>query len=203
MRMMIKTLAVLATGSTLAACASMTAVPAGEGPDSHLYGVATEQNFNAQLAYGDPAARIRKLNDAFRAAAQDTVTFAFDSSRLDAGARRALNGQIKWLKENSAVRMTVVGYTDLVGTETYNQSLGLRRARSVVAYMVRHGISRKRLDAVESRGEHDPVVQTDKRERRNRRAVTSVAGFDRMFVGHGMDARIGEHIYRGYVGAKK
>ena len=196
----LKTLAVLATGTALAACSSMVAGPAGEGADSHLYGIATEQNFNAQVAYGDPAGRIRALNDAFRAAAQDTVTFEFNSASLDAEARRALNGQADWLKDNAHVRMTVVGHTDLVGSDAYNDQLGLRRAKAVVAYLVGRGVAGDRLDAVESRGESEPVVATEDRERRNRRSVTSVAGFDKMYVGGGMDARVGHRLYSGYIG---
>lgn len=195
----LKTLAVLATGMILAACSSITG-PAGEGANSHLYGVATAQNINAQIAYGDPAGRIRALNEAFRAAAQDTVTFAFNRASLDSAARAALNGQAKWLKAHPNVRMSVVGHTDLVGSEGYNDRLGLRRARAVVAYLVSRGVSRKRLDAVESRGEHDPVVQTEGRERRNRRSVTSVAGFDRIYVGDGMDGEVAQRLYNAYQG---
>jgi len=191
------TLAVLATGMSLAACSSLTG-PAGEGPYSHLYGVATAQNINAQIAYGDPAGRIRALNEAFRAAAEDTVTFEFNSASLDGAARTALDGQAKWLKEHPHVRMTIVGHTDLVGSEGYNDRLGLRRARSVVAYLVSRGVGRSRLDAVESRGEREPVVQTEDRERRNRRSVTSVAGFERHYVGNGMDGELAQRIYNGY-----
>ena len=198
----LKTIAALATGTALAACSSMVAGPAGEGPDSHLFGIATEQNINAQIAYGDPAGRIRALNDAFRAAAQDTVTFEFNSAALDSEARAALEGQARWLQQNEGVRMTVVGHTDLVGSDSYNDRLGMRRARAAVAYLVSKGIAADRLDAVESRGEHEPVVQTEDRERRNRRSVTSVAGFDRAFIGGGMDARIGQQLYLGYIGAK-
>jgi len=194
----LKTLAVLATGTFLAACSSLTG-PAGEGPNSHLYGVATEQNINAQIAYGDPAGRIRALNEAFRAAAPDTVTFAFDSTALDGSAQAALKKQVAWLKDHPFVRMTVVGHADKVGTDAYNDRLGLRRARAVVAFMARHGISRSRLDAVESRGESEPVVETEDRERRNRRSVTSVAGFERHYVGDGMDGRVAERLYNGYL----
>ncbi len=98
------------------------------------------------------------------------------------------------------MRMTVVGHTDLVGPNSYNQRLGLRRAQAVVRYMTSRGISRSRLDAVESRGEQDPVVETQDRERRNRRAVTSVAGFDRRFVGTGLDGKVAQRLYRTYVG---
>jgi len=197
MRIM-KIIAVLATGMALTGCTLYG--PAGEGRNSHLYGVATAQNINAQIAYGDPASRIRALNEAFRAAAQDTVTFDFNRTALDGSARAALDQQVKWLKANPAVRMTVVGHADKVGTDAYNDRLGLRRARAVVAYLARHGISSGRLDAVESRGESEPVVQTDERERRNRRTVTSVAGFERHYVGDGLNGRYAARVYQKYVG---
>ncbi len=95
--------------------------------------------------------------------------------------------------------MTVVGHADRVGTDAYNDRLGLRRARAVVAYLARHGISRGRLDAVESRGRREPVVQTEERERRNRRTVTSVAGFERHYVGDGLNGVYAERVYRTYV----
>jgi len=195
-----KIIAVLATGLALAGCSATG--PAGEGRHSHLYGVATAQNINAQIAYGDPASRVRALNEAFRAAAQDTVTFDFNRTALDSSARAALDQQVKWLKANPHVRMTVVGHADKVGTDAYNNRLGLRRAKAVVAYLARHGISRGRLDAVESRGESEPVVQTEDRERRNRRTVTSVAGFERHYVGDGMNGVYAARVYRAYVGGK-
>jgi outer membrane protein OmpA-like peptidoglycan-associated protein len=192
-------LAVLAAGLALAGC-SRALGPAGEGRHSHLYGVATAQNTNAQIAYGDPAGRIRALNEAFRAAAPDTVTFEFDSAALDAAARAALDKQAAWLGENPHVRMTVVGHTDKVGPDGYNDQLGLRRARAAVNYLVSRGVARNRLDAVESRGEREPVVDTEDRERRNRRAVTSVAGFERHYVGTGLDGKYAQRVYGTYVG---
>ena len=189
----LKIIAVMAIGMALASCSYYQSghAPAGESRISHLLGVATAQNINAQIAYGDPAARIRALNEAFRAAAQDTATFDFDSTALDSSARAALDQQVKWLKANPHVRMTIVGHADRVGTDAYNDRLGLRRARAVVAYLARHGISRGRLDAVESRGRREPLVQTEERERRNRRTVTSVAGFERHYVGDGLNGRLG------------
>jgi outer membrane protein OmpA-like peptidoglycan-associated protein len=192
----LKIIAALAIGLAMAGC-SLTG-PAGEGANSHLYGVANTQNINAQIAYGDPASRIRALNEAFRADAQDTVTFDFNSTALDGASRKALNQQVAWLKAHPHVRMTVVGHADKVGSDAYNDRLGLRRARAVVAYLSRNGISRKRLDAVESRGESEPVVQTDERERRNRRTVTSVAGFERHYVGDGMDGVYAHRLYKTY-----
>ncbi|MEM9100005.1 MAG: OmpA family protein [Pseudomonadota bacterium] len=177
----------------LAACTE-----AGYKTDLDVYGTSVNENMFTQIAYGDPEARLRNLAIDFAAETQDTVTFAFDRSSLDSKARQALKTQAKWLKEHPGVRMTVIGHTDLVGTERYNEGLGLRRARTVVSYLARQGVSRKRLDAVESKGETEPVVQTEDREQRNRRAVTTVAGFEQGYVGDGLDGEIAQRLYNFY-----
>lgn len=180
-------------GLSVAACSQ-----SGIGGNQSLYGRATQENDFTQIAYKDPSDRLRDLAIDFAAETQDTVTFAFDKSGLDANARTALKGQAKWLKEHPGVRMTIIGHTDLVGSERYNDNLGLRRARRVVNYLVGQGVSRSRLDAVASKGEAEPVVATQDQERRNRRAITTVAGFERNFVGSGLDGETAQRIYDNY-----
>jgi outer membrane protein OmpA-like peptidoglycan-associated protein len=165
-------------------------------------GTALTANARLQKAYGDLTERLRDLSIAFRAAADDTVTFDFDSARLTPAARAALDTQAMWLMANEGVRMSVIGHTDLVGPERYNDRLGLRRARAVVRYLVSKGVGRDRLDAIASAGESEPVVPTDTRERRNRRAVTVVAGLDRVYVGPNLDGEYAAQIYNAYQGAE-
>ncbi len=188
------------TGSllSLAVMLSGCGKEAGYHPTQVSFGNSLQANFEAQDAYGRASERLRNLADDFRANTQDTVTFAFNRSSIDSTARKALDGQAKWLRDNPGVRMTIVGHTDLVGSERYNNRLGLRRARAVIAYLSRRGVSRKRLDAVESQGERNPVVQTEKRERRNRRAITTVAGFARNYVGTGLDGEVAQRVYDTY-----
>lgn len=174
---------------------------AGGGDRQDEYGQALALSMARQVAYKTPDDFLTDLGRVFAAETQDTVTFAFNSARLDGTARGALNGQAAWLKANPEVRMTVVGHTDAVGTESYNDRLGLRRARAAVNYLVRRGVARSRLDAVESLGERDLVVDTEARERQNRRAVTQVAGFVRNFVGDGMDGEIAARVYNQYQGS--
>jgi len=187
-------LVVAASTMILGACAG----PVGEHVTSPQYGVATRANFATQDAYNFSNERLRDLSRDFREKTQDTVTFAFNKANLDASARKALDVQAAWLRENPSVRMTILGHTDLVGSERYNNRLGLRRAKAVIAYLGRKGVSRGRLDALESRGEQEPVVQTTERERRNRRAVTSVAGFARNYVGTGLDGEYANRVYDAY-----
>lgn len=100
----------------------------------------------------------------------ERVGFAFDSSRLDAAARDALDQAVRVIRDNPGVRLAVIGHTDSVGTAAYNQGLSERRAAAVVDYLVSRGIDRSRLSA-EGRGEAEPVASndTDDGRERNRR----------------------------------
>ena len=180
------------------AIASGCAREAGYGNALGRYGEATQINFDSQDAYNVSSERLRSLSDDFRNSTSDTVTFAFDRAGLDSTARAALDTQVAWLKANKSIKMTIIGHADLVGSERYNKGLGLRRARAVLRYLSRNGISRKRLEAIASRGESEPVVQTDQRERRNRRAQTTVSGFARNFVGTGLDGEVAARVYDQY-----
>lgn len=170
----------------------------GEAGTSPQFGAATAVNLAAQHAFVAGDAALRDLSQDFRASTTDVVTFAFDEVMLDAAARNALDGQARWLRAHPEVRMTIVGHTDLVGGERYNHGLGLRRAESVLAYLVGKGVARNRLIAVESRGETEPVVPTTTRERQNRRAATMVAGYARDHAGTGLDGEYAQRIYDAY-----
>lgn len=178
----------------LGACAEEAGLP-GTSP---YFGEATGLNLVAQRANVAGDAVLLDLSHAFQASTDEMVTFPFDRATLEDSARRALQGQARWLREHPSVRMTIVGHTDLVGSERYNYGLGLRRAQAVLEYLVAQGVSRDRLLAVESRGEQDPLVPTASRERQNRRAITEVAGYAPGQVGTGLDGEYAHRIYEFY-----
>ncbi|GAB4263952.1 MAG: OmpA family protein [Pararhodobacter sp.] len=156
-----------------------------------LAACSTDHELGAQIdegGFGNPTAHnilvqtgqlpfVIDLAERFAAEVPDTVYFAFGSARLDGAAEAVLRRQADWIRQFPEVTFRVFGHTDLVGSEAYNRRLGLQRARTVVAFLVRNGVSRSRLEAVISEGETQPVIQTPDRERRNRRAVTVVSGF--------------------------
>ena len=187
-------LSMIAAAGLTAACETTVGTMQNEGS----FGASTSNNNLVQSAYLNSEARVVLMNDRFRAAATDTVNFDFDKSTLDGEARSILAGQAAWLKSHPTVRMRIYGHTDKVGSDGYNNRLGLRRARAAVRELVRLGVKRNRLDAVVSRGEKEPVVNTEDRERQNRRTVTQVAGFTTGFVGDGLDGKRGAKVYSRY-----
>ncbi|WP_126976878.1 OmpA family protein [Frigidibacter oleivorans] len=119
------------------------------------------------------------LTRRFAAAVPPVVNFAFNSAQLDPQAQAILRRQADFIRQFPELRFRVYGHTDLVGTNAYNKSLGLRRAQAVVAFLGTQGISTSRLEAVVSFGETRPLVLTQAPEERNRRTVTEVSGFVR------------------------
>ena len=147
---------------------------AGSFLDMGDYGNATMNN--TQIQSGQKSYAI-DLSNRFASEVPSTVNFAFNSAVLDASAQAALRKQANWIRQFPEVRFRVFGHTDLVGSNAYNKRLGLRRARAVVRFLSTQGISSKRLEAVSSLGETQPLVVTANQERRNRRTVTEVSGF--------------------------
>ncbi|MEM9477457.1 MAG: OmpA family protein [Pseudomonadota bacterium] len=170
----LKIVVVTTTALGLAACAPGTSREAGAILDEGGFGDPTVTN---QLLLTGQLSAVVDLNKRFSEEVPSMVNFAFDSAVLDGASRATLRRQADWIKQFPEVRFRVFGHTDLVGSDAYNQALGLRRARAVVDFLVAQGINRGRLEAVTSFGETQPLVVTENREPRNRRTVTEVSGF--------------------------
>ena len=193
-------LVALAACTALTACSNNPAMMRFESEAGVLLG---GQDFghatmnNTQIMSGEKSYAI-DLANRFAAEVITTVHFAFNSSQLDAGAQDALREQANWIRQFPEITFRVFGHADAPGSNGYNKTLGLRRAKAVVAFLSTQGISRDRLEAVSSLGETQPLVATEGRERRNRRAVTEVSGFVRAHQSV-LDGKYAQIIYRDYV----
>ncbi|OPZ14363.1 MAG: Outer membrane protein 40 precursor [Bacteroidetes bacterium ADurb.BinA261] len=77
------------------------------------------------------------------------IHFAFDSDVVDTlKYATELNTIVSTLKEFSDTDVTITGYTDHKGSNTYNDKLSLRRAEAVKNYLVGKGISAARLSTL-------------------------------------------------------
>lgn len=146
----------------------------GSEVDKGQFGNATMNNTLIQT--GEMSYTVA-LAERFAAEVPDTINFAFNSADLSDESRAILQKQANFIRQFPEVRFRVFGHTDKVGSNGYNQRLGLRRAQAAVAYLTSLGISRSRLEAVVSYGETRPIIATNQAEVRNRRTVTEVSGF--------------------------
>ena len=85
------------------------------------------------------------------------IFFKFGSWELSPDSEDGLNALIKLLNDNPNITIEMAAHTDMVGNNEANQELSLKRAKSVVDYLIKHGIEQERLTPV-GYGEEKPVV---------------------------------------------
>lgn len=184
-----------AAALSLGACANTLNDELGAGVDNGTFGNATMNN---SLVQTGQVSATQQLATRFAAEVPGTINFAFNSSQLTPEAQAILRRQADWIRQFPEVRFRVFGHTDLVGSNSYNKALGLRRAKAVVAYLAQNGISSSRVEAVVSFGKTQPIIATNAAEVRNRRTVTEVSGF----VGRHptvLNGKYAEVIFREYL----
>jgi outer membrane protein OmpA-like peptidoglycan-associated protein len=73
------------------------------------------------------------------------IFFDYNSASLKPESYSELNMLANFLKEHPNIKIEISGHTDSLGNYEYNMKLSLRRANSVVNYLVKQGIDRHRL----------------------------------------------------------
>lgn len=106
-----------------------------------------------QLAKEIEVERVR--NDVLKLTLSSEVSFDVDSATIRPAFCSSLDKVANIMVKYPDTRITVVGHTDSTGSESYNQQLSERRARSVVTYLTNKGIEGYRLTPM-GRGETEP-----------------------------------------------
>ncbi|MGY4526035.1 OmpA family protein [Pseudomonas sp. TE21394] len=95
------------------------------------------------------------------------VMFAFDSAELTPAAQQRLQGLVAELGSPTVARVSVVGHTDNVGSDSYNQALSERRAGSVAVYLISQGLEAGKVTS-QGRGESEPLTDNESEQGRAR-----------------------------------
>ena len=131
---------------------------------------ATSSAAPADASAAAPVAALAPVSDASPAAAPttsevpDRIRFAsdelfdFDKTMLKSGPSRdqldELALKLKTLRYDS---INIVGYTDRIGSEAYNNQLSRIRAREVKNYLVSKGVNPEKI-SIEGKGMADPIT---------------------------------------------
>jgi outer membrane protein OmpA-like peptidoglycan-associated protein len=113
-----------------------------------------EKNLGTEIKLGQ--ARVEKLpNDVVRITMTSQTAFDTNSAAIKSGFHSTMDKIADVVVRYGKTTLTVVGHTDDVGTDAYNQSLSERRALSVAQYLEAKRVDSLRL-ATAGKGEAQP-----------------------------------------------
>ncbi|QLB20365.1 hypothetical protein A6B43_01810 [Vespertiliibacter pulmonis] len=106
---------------------------------------ASSPNYAAQAPMIQPQAPAAPMAKPHAAKAKEYVLsgdflFDFDKSNLSAKGKTTLNHIAKEIKTSGAKQVSIVGYTDRLGSAAYNLKLSKARANTAKAYLQSEGV---------------------------------------------------------------
>jgi outer membrane protein OmpA-like peptidoglycan-associated protein len=113
-----------------------------------------------ELEQNIPGAVVERVGEGIQVTFESGLLFDFDSDRIKTDAARNLNNLAASLGKYPNSSLLIVGHTDAAGSDSYNQSLSERRARSAAMYLSSQGVAATRLQTL-GRGETEPVAPND------------------------------------------
>jgi outer membrane protein OmpA-like peptidoglycan-associated protein len=128
-----------------------------------------EKNLSQEIKLG--VARVEKLpNDVVRVTMTNQTAFETNSTEIKPGFRSTMDKLADVVVRYNKTALTIVGHTDDVGTNAYNQKLSEQRALSVARYLEGKRVDSMRL-AISGKGETQPSVSnsTESGRQANRR----------------------------------
>jgi len=98
------------------------------------------------------------------------VNFDFNKATIRKPDDADLQKAIAFIKKYPGAQISLVGYTDSIGSDAYNLRLSEKRADAVKEYLVKHGVDAARIQT-SGKGKADPVAdnKTPKGRFENRR----------------------------------
>lgn len=115
-----------------------------------------EKNLAQEIQAGQ--ARVEKMpNEVVRITMTSQTAFDTNSTQVKPGFHSTLDKLADVVVRYNKTTLTIVGHTDNVGTQRYNQDLSQRRALSVAQYFESRRVNGMRL-ATAGKGESQPVA---------------------------------------------
>lgn len=124
-----------------------------------------------ELAAQIPGATVQRVGEGIAVTFESGLLFPFNSSQLLPAGQQNLQNLANSLKEYPETEVMVVGHTDNVGSDSYNQTLSEQRATSAADVLASYGVPRDRIRTA-GRGEGEPIASNaDEAGRQQNRRV--------------------------------
>lgn len=129
---------------------------------SHKFNVSDVENMHGPITLKAEQVCLMPLKVGKKIALRN-IYFDTDKYEVKPESKVELDILVRIMKENPTIRIEISGHTDSRASEQHNNTLSLNRAKSTVAYLVEHGIDRKRFE-VKGYGESQPCATNDTEE---------------------------------------
>jgi outer membrane protein OmpA-like peptidoglycan-associated protein len=113
-----------------------------------------------ELQQNIPGATVARVGEGIAVTFASGLLYDFDSDAVKADAATNLKNLAASLQKYPNTDLLIVGHTDAVGADDYNQSLSQRRAAAAASYLASLGVSSNRLRSL-GRGETEPIATND------------------------------------------
>lgn len=132
-----------------------------------------------ELEQNIPGAIVERVGEGIQVTFESGLLFEFDSEQIKSTAAQNLNNLAASLDKYPNSDLLIVGHTDAVGTDSYNQGLSERRARSAAIYLANRGVATTRMRTL-GLGETEPVAsnETAQGQAQNRRVEVAIYASD-------------------------
>ena len=132
--------------------------------DGRAAQLSTIESKDVETIFGEALAALPAQSVSF------TVNFVEGADKLTADAQQSIDKLVADIQSRVTPEIIVVGHTDFLGSDEYNDALSLQRALRVRDMLVKRGIPSNIIQAA-GRGKREPLVPTadNQIEPRNRR----------------------------------
>jgi len=133
-----------------------------------------------ELEQDIPGAVVRRVGEGIEVTFASGLLFDFNSDRVRGEARHNLDALASSLDKYPDTDLLIVGHTDAIGSDEYNQDLSIRRAESAARYLDSQGV-RTRIQT-RGLGEREPVATNDTEAGRqqNRRVEVAIYASEKL-----------------------
>ena len=122
-----------------------------------------------------PGAVVERVGEGINVTFESGLLFDYDSDRIKPTAAENLRSLARSLNNYPNTDLVIVGHTDNVGSDEYNNDLSQRRSRAAANYLASLGVNPNRL-RTHGRGESEPIAAntTDAGRQQNRRVEVAI-----------------------------
>lgn len=127
------------------------------------------------------AATVERVGEGIKLTFNSQLLFDFGKANLLEANKQTLQTFATTLNQNPDTDVLIVGHTDNVGSNAFNQSLSESRAAMVSNYLISNGVSTTRLRTL-GLGENQPIAANDTEGSRaqNRRVEIAISANEKM-----------------------